>query len=252
MMSPEKLLHAIGHARWSVAEDAAVELLHNGGFREVRDCWIAAVLLAHTRVLGRLDVRGALTLMLPVISELGKGRLDARWSAHAHVVAAFVFAAPGSVARDRARLGLGLALASEVFPEIEGGELRALAALASLGAGVDLPSSSLALRHYRELSADLALAESPVAQVLHAEVRGAMALADAAAGAHRELEHALELACDIGYDAAEARITLALAEISGGQERARLLAASRAAVSRGAIDARWLSLRIDAAERGAV
>lgn len=250
-MSPEALLDAIGHGRWNLAEEAAIELLHSGGFRDTRRSAIAAVLLAQTRVLGRLDTRGALTLLMPVIGELGSGSLEPRWSAQAHVVSAFVFAAPGGRTRDRARLELSLGLARAELSDSDLGDLRALAALAALGAGVAAPSCDLTLRHYRALAHDLSLASTPVTRVLCGEVRATLARAEMPCEAARQLDRALELAATIGFNAAEARITLGLAELSHGQARARYIAAARAAMTRGAIDARWLALRIQATERDA-
>lgn len=202
-----ELLAAIGRAEWDRVEDSAFELLHSGRFRvpEERDPTI--VLGAEARLFGHLDVRGALTLLTPLLVATEPCALGAPWLARATFIANTALRAPCAFALDPDRRLRALLGTRAVPIERADVDLRVRTGLAMAGAGVGVPPGPLVSRHAWLAEPWIEAGCSPVTRCLIAEVRAVLAgLRHDHEERRRAIASGLALAASLTFGASEARL----------------------------------------------
>lgn len=243
MISWDSLLDAVGSARWIQAEDATIDLVRTGRFRDPHARVKTAIVVAQARILGQLDARGAYAALLPALSDPALRELEPSWLARANVVSTFVLGAPDGRYVEPARLEASLRHATGLTRHAVDPDLRALGAVATLGGGVVTPAASRVASHGLEVEEDLGAATEPVTRCLVLETRVVRAGSDGPAAAE-VLEEAFALAQSIGFDAAVARLSLIAASAGPASRRGDALEMARAAIRRGGIAAPWLLGRL--------
>ncbi len=204
-MGYDELLRAIGRAEWNRAEDATLELLHSGRFRDPRERAKTAIVLAQARILGRLDARGAFTALLSVLVDPILQELEPRWVARTHVVSTMVLRAPEAAFLETTSLDASIHLATALVRAPADDDLRALAGVALLGGGVVVPPVHRLEQYFAEVQPSLCRATEPVTRCLAFEAHAAAA--GASTGDNLvHVEAGLALARSIGFDASVARL----------------------------------------------
>ncbi len=101
---------------------------------------LATLDLVQQQLLSRLDVRGALTSILPLLADVEAGRLEPEVAARVHAAAAMLFSAPDPRLFDAGRVGVHAAAAERMLgPDDEGRIVLALARFsAARYIGVDI------------------------------------------------------------------------------------------------------------------
>jgi len=244
MSASDFLLEMLGAGRFRAVEDAWVELFRSGKLREPRERARCAIVVAQARALGPLDARGAMVALLAALNDPGWRALSPIDLARANVVSTIAVTAPGRDLEVPAALARVLSRAGPALGRAMDPDLRALAAVAMLGGGVDLPDAGRVERFGGEVANDLDGAVAPVTRCLALEVRAAQR----EPSSRRLAERGVRLARRIGFDAADARLSIALGESTPDPiERARAFESATAAIRRGGIAAAWLKDRARAA-----
>jgi hypothetical protein len=205
-MGYETLLEAIGRAEWGRAEDATLDLLHSGRFRDPRERAKTAIVLAQARILGRLDARGAFTALLSALVDPILPELEPAWLARTHMVSTFILGAPEASFLETGWLDASVHLATALVRHPADDDLRALAGVALLGGGVVLPPADRVERYFVEVAPSLDRATEPVTRCLALEAR-ALAAGPKRPDSWAHIEAGLVLARAIGFEASEARLS---------------------------------------------
>lgn len=195
--------------RWPEAEQAFTCALYTPGARGSRRT-VAVVGVSQARLFGRLDTRGAFTMLHSVL------HADKR-CAHAHVVAAMLFGTPDDGLLDRQRSATHTEIArrllvEETEPSNRDTDLIALNAVGELFNTAMGGDAHAFLRARRLCEGELRGALSPVTRclVLEAEAMGHLAAGDLDEE-EATLDHVLRMSREIGFAAAEARVLSRLA-----------------------------------------
>jgi tetratricopeptide (TPR) repeat protein len=185
----QPLLDALCGREWARAEDALLSLLSSPAIRTPEGRVLATLGLVQAQLLGRLDQRGALTTLQPVLDEAKRGRLPRRTAARAHALAALLFAAPDSRFFDVGRVNVHAARAEELLDESQN-ELAVISAVARIFATRFL-EPQVSLRTYRAQLGTLERGSSPLASYLVSRIHAA--LADLQGGSDAARRHADEM-----------------------------------------------------------
>jgi tetratricopeptide (TPR) repeat protein len=109
------LLEQLNDERWPRAEDALLNLLASTEIRTSAGRVLASVGAAQAHLLGRVDVRGAYTILSPILREIDRDDLPKYVVARAHVIAALLFASVDSRFFDPGRTNAHAARAEELL-----------------------------------------------------------------------------------------------------------------------------------------
>ncbi len=192
---------AIDRAEWSRADDAALALLGSGRFRDPAARAAVGTLVAQARVLGQGDPRAALSVLLPVLTDLAAGLVLPRWAARVHVVSALIFGAGDCGLVDLRRSSRALVLARPLIVRHGDTDLLALSAVAALGGGAGPADPDLLARRFTMVEGDLARASAPVTRALVATIGAERAVSiGARARALHEIAAARALAQALGFE----------------------------------------------------
>ncbi len=131
LLSP--LLATLESAAWQRGEDELLTLLAANGLRSAAGRALATVELCLRQILARLDVRGALTTLLPLLAEVEAGTLPRGVALRVHTTAAVLFGAPDPRLYDPGRVHAHQEAALALL-EAEDDDQRVFLALAGLSA----------------------------------------------------------------------------------------------------------------------
>ncbi|MES1177695.1 MAG: sigma 54-interacting transcriptional regulator [Myxococcales bacterium] len=160
----QPLLDALGADGWSRAEDALLSLLSGGTLTTPVGRALVRLGLAQAQLLGRLDVRGALTTLLPVLEDAEHDRLPRHVAARAHVLGALLFSAPDSRFFDAGRVNALGSRAEELLAEGQD-DLMVLLATARISSARFM-DPQVGLRTYHANVVSLDRASSPLSRFL--------------------------------------------------------------------------------------
>ncbi|HEY3252724.1 MAG TPA: sigma 54-interacting transcriptional regulator [Polyangiaceae bacterium] len=196
----QPLLDALGAEGWARAEDALLDLLSASTLTTPTGRALLRLGLAQAQLLGRLDVRGALTSLLPVLDDAERDRLPNHVAARAHVLSALLFSAPDSRFFDSGRVNAHVARAEELL-EAGQDELWVFLALART-AGARFLNPQVGLSTYYAHASTLDRATSPLARFMALGMRGVAAgLAGDHEASNRDAAAALAIGERLGLDA---------------------------------------------------
>jgi tetratricopeptide (TPR) repeat protein len=158
---------------WRKAEDDLLALLASNTVVSPNGRTLAALGLVQAQIVARVDVRGALTVLLPILAEAERGVLPNAVAGRAHVVASMIFAAPDSRVFDLGRVNAHVAQADALLPP-GADDLRIFAATSSVAAARFLGPDE-ALHAYEMQLPNLARAASPLGLLLADALAGLVA-----------------------------------------------------------------------------
>jgi len=250
-------LSDLADGRWLEAEQRFTSVLTSAEVdpdRERRRT-TAIVGIAHARIVGRLDARAAFPMLQAVLHD-GDPE-DERLAARTHVVAALLYGTPDAAVYDRERRAMHVAAARALLAAYPDPELSAMCAIAELFGTALVGDPQAFVETERACRAELALARSPIARCLVAELEAVSALA--AGELDREAQHfvrALQAARSIGFAACEARVLSRLAHRAleeGALARSiELVAETYAALAAAGAATSWVHLAVSETRRRAV
>jgi len=155
------LLERLNGEGWRAAEDELFRLLSGTALSSVSRT-LAALGLVQIQMFARLDARGALTALAPMLDDAERGKLPPDVTARVHVMAALLFGAPDSRFFDVGRVNVHAAKADALLsPHAD--DLRVLLATAQISAARFL-GPHVVLRTYNTHRANLDRATSPLAR----------------------------------------------------------------------------------------
>ncbi len=160
------LLRRLNTEDWHRAEDQLMAALANQEVKSAAGRALATLGLAQVQILARLDVRAALTTLVPILSDAGDGRLPRHVAARAYVLGATLFGAPDSRVWDPGRANVYAARAVELLDPED--ELHILVALTKMSTARFV---GVIARVYSAIGPTLEKARSPLALCLAAEMR---------------------------------------------------------------------------------
>jgi predicted ATP-dependent protease len=108
------LLERLNGVGWQHAEDELLRLLSASTLTGLGR-HLATMGLVQVQVLARLDTRGALAALLPILDEASRGALPAPLAGRAHALAAMIFSQPDSRLFDPGRINAHAARAEELL-----------------------------------------------------------------------------------------------------------------------------------------
>ncbi|MCK5799207.1 MAG: hypothetical protein KAI47_18575, partial [Deltaproteobacteria bacterium] len=155
----------VAYAHWERAEEELVDLLAAGRLA-VPGRALAQILMALVQLLGRNDVRGAFSTLLPILSAVASGELEGEIALRAHTVAALLFSTPTGQLFDAGRVRDHAARAARISTPHGCEDLCILAQIGQLRAALTLGDRALFSRHMVRHRASLAQAEQPVTRSL--------------------------------------------------------------------------------------
>ncbi|MCC7535830.1 MAG: sigma 54-interacting transcriptional regulator [Deltaproteobacteria bacterium] len=97
-------LASLDDARWEAAEEVLLGAIASGDVVSVEARALAALGMAQAKLCARLDPRGALAVLMPVLAEADAGRLPVRAMARTYAVATMVHATPDPLLLDLAKV----------------------------------------------------------------------------------------------------------------------------------------------------
>lgn len=204
-----RALADLGAGNWAAAEQGFTTLLTCGGPDSGRDA-VAVVGVAHARLFGRLDTRGAFAMLQGVLRP--GAVLDGAAALRLEIVAAFLFATVDGGLCDPARAERHAAAAVTRASQARDPELLALALSAELLALTLKGNARAFVEAVERRLPRLELAHQPVNVCLRLELRALVAMARGDTVAERAaFAEALQLASALGFAACEARLQACLA-----------------------------------------
>ncbi|RYZ09902.1 MAG: sigma-54-dependent Fis family transcriptional regulator [Myxococcales bacterium] len=173
----EPLLARLMGEGWPRAEDELLGLLASKRLRSAPGRTLATLGLLQVQLLARLDVRGGLLTLTPILDDLERGAAPREVAARAHLLAALLFGLADSRFFDVGRVNAHAAEADALLAP-EQTDLRVLLATARV-ASTRFMGSSVAQRAYESNVESLNRAEAALPRLLaenlhglHAECRG--------------------------------------------------------------------------------
>ena len=109
------LLDQLCSEDWRRAEESLTALLSSDSLATRGARALATLGLVQVQVLGHMDLRGALAVLIPILDEASRGELADPIVARAHVMATLVFAAPDSRVHDLGRVNAHAARAEPLL-----------------------------------------------------------------------------------------------------------------------------------------
>jgi hypothetical protein len=167
------LLDQLCGERWQEAEDGLLSLLSSNGLATSAGRTLATLGLVQVQILARMDVRGALAVLVPILGEAERGGLPDSVAGRAHVMAAMVFGAPDSRVFELGRLNAHVARAQALLPP-DADDLRIMSAISWI-AGTRFWGSEATLHAYEASVSCLQRATSPLARLLSDGIGGLVA-----------------------------------------------------------------------------
>jgi tetratricopeptide (TPR) repeat protein len=167
------LLERLNGESWQRAEAELVGLVASSRFESTAGRALATLGLVQARLIGRLDIGGALTTLMPFLEQAENGKLPPEVAARAHTLAAFLFSSMDSRFFDPGRVNAHAARAEELLPESERDQ-RVLLVTAQVTA-TRFVNPAEALHATRARSAIIDHATSPLAQLFAANLRAVAA-----------------------------------------------------------------------------
>jgi hypothetical protein len=164
------LLEQLMGEEWRSAEDELLRLVASGALTTATGRVLATLGLIQVLLLSRLDVRGAMMALLPVLDEVERGTLPAYVAGRAHVLAGLLYGAPDSRFFDVGRVNAHASKADALL-DAEADDLRVMLATARISAARFL-GPSLVLRAYEAGLQSLDRATSPLARFLAEGLHG--------------------------------------------------------------------------------
>jgi tetratricopeptide (TPR) repeat protein len=164
------LLEQLTGESWRAAEDELLRIVSSGRIATSAGRLLGTLGLIQLQILARLDVRGALLSLLPLLAEVERGGVPAHVAGRAHLLAALLFAAPDARFFDAGRVNAHAAKA-EALLEPSADELRVLLVTARISASRFL-GPALLLRAYDAELKSLERATSPLARFLAEGLHG--------------------------------------------------------------------------------
>lgn len=171
------LLDELMREGWRSAEDQLLELLSHGRLQTPAGRALATLGLVQVQLLARLDVRGALLALTPILEEVERGAAPPLVSQRAHLLAALLYAAPDSRFFDAGRVNAHASKADALL-DTDASDHRVLLATARIASARFLGPAVVMRAYQRDLaSLKNAVAALPrfLANSLHglvAEYRG--------------------------------------------------------------------------------
>ncbi len=159
--------------RWRQAEDDLLGLLAAQTLGTQAGRTLATLGLVQVQILARMDVRGALTVLLPILDDAERGELPAAVAGRAHVVATMVFGAPDSRTFDLGRVNAHAASAEALLDD-DNDDLRVLSATSCIAASRFL-GPDVTLHAHQSYASSLERASSPLARMLADGLAGLVA-----------------------------------------------------------------------------
>jgi hypothetical protein len=199
------LLPRLFNEGWQSAESELERLVGAGALSDPTARALAQLGLIQVQIIARLDVRGALAALRPLLDQGERGALPRHVAARVHVMAATLFGAPDARFFDPGRVNVHGALA-EALLETEDDDLRVLVVMArASGAGFIGPH--VLVRAYQAGQVSLERARGLLSLATGAELRAHVArLSGDLPGMERWEEDALERAERLGMP----QVTLAI------------------------------------------
>ncbi|HYQ16659.1 MAG TPA: hypothetical protein VEQ58_12900, partial [Polyangiaceae bacterium] len=167
------LLDQLCSDNWQPAEDSLLALLSSSALSSAAGRKLATLGLVQAQVLARMDVRGALAVLVPILDEAESGELPPSVAARAHVMAAMVFAAPDSRVADLGRVNAHVAKAERLLAA-DADDLRVMAAICAI-TGARFLGPDVTLHVYQTYQAHLQRGSSALARLLADGVAGLVA-----------------------------------------------------------------------------
>ena len=153
------LLDELCGERWRQAEDGLLSLLSSNALATSAGRTLATLGLVQVQVLARMDVRGALAVLVPILDEAERGGLPDAVAGRAHVMATMVFGAPDSRVFELGRLNAHHARAEALLPP-DADDLRIMSAISWI-AGTRFLGPEATLHAYEASLSCLQRATSP-------------------------------------------------------------------------------------------
>src|SRR5829696_2533440 len=100
---------------WPGAEDDLVQLLSSNRLQTPAGRALATLGLVQVQIIARLDARGALMALMPILDEVERGNVPRDVAARAHLLAAMLFGAPDSRLFDVGRVNAHAARADALL-----------------------------------------------------------------------------------------------------------------------------------------
>ncbi|HKY35601.1 MAG TPA: sigma 54-interacting transcriptional regulator [Polyangiaceae bacterium] len=141
------LLERLMGETWPGAEDDLMQLLSSNRLQTPEGRTLATLGLIQVQIIARLDARGALMALAPILDEVERGSASRIVAARAHLMAALLFGAPDSRLFDAGRVNAHAARADGLLDKNED-DLRVLLATARISAARFL-GPSVVLRAYQ-------------------------------------------------------------------------------------------------------
>jgi len=158
---------------WIAAEDELLRLLAGKQLQTPAGRTLATLGLIQVQLFGRLDARGALGTLTPILDEVERGGVARAIAARAHLLAAVLFSAPDSRFFDVGRVNAHAARADALL-EADENDLRVLLATARISAARFL-GPSVTVHVYEAAAQSLDRAESALPRFLVLGYRGMVA-----------------------------------------------------------------------------
>jgi hypothetical protein len=158
------LLEQLMGASWRAAEDEVLRALSSGQLTTPEGRALAMLGLIQVQLLARIDVRGALTALLPLLDAADRGNFSTSVTGRTYLLAALVYAAPDCRFFDVGRVNAYAAKADALL-DPEADDLRVILTTAKLTAARFL-GPHLIMQTYQVGLASLSRATSPLARAL--------------------------------------------------------------------------------------
>jgi tetratricopeptide (TPR) repeat protein len=184
----QPLLDRLMGEGWAAAEDELLRLLHSQTLESAPGRTLATLGLLQVQILARLDTRGALMALTPILDEAERGTTPQAIAARAHLLAALLFGAPDSRFFDVGRVNAHAARADALLGRHEN-DLRVLLATARISSARFL-GPSVVLHAYQADLESLQRADASLPRFLAHALDGLVSdyRGDAEAGARHDRE----------------------------------------------------------------
>jgi tetratricopeptide (TPR) repeat protein len=169
----QPLLDRLMGETWPAAEDDLVQLLSSNRLQTRQGRALATLGLVQVQIMARLDVRGALMALTPILDEVERGDASNAVASRAHLLGALLFSAPDSRIFDVGRVNAHAARADALL-DPGADDLRVLLATARISSARFL-GPSVTLRAYQADLPSLERAQSALPRFLAHGMHAAVA-----------------------------------------------------------------------------
>lgn len=159
------VLGDIAYANWDIAEKELIEILSSGRMPSCGQA-IGQLALVQIQLLGRNDVMGAFSSLVPVLNQAASGELSPSTTLRTHVMAALLFSTPSKQLFDAGRVRAHVARAEGVVKRTQEQDLRILLRVGQLKAALHIGDQVVFKRRLRRYRKELEFAEQPIVKGL--------------------------------------------------------------------------------------